>query len=210
MDKKQAQKSKHSKHQNVLESLKDIGSASADTVKKDLIGETSKDFIKQLLNQRKREQKVSGEIMPGESLDLKDVFSGKHEEEVKLRKQVALERKLRQEEEVRVEKKSGELRIQLRALQEEMLSLAQTTESLAKETQIATMQAPVEPGVYHVIFFEKLIEFIKSFRKKVQEAEVWLQATNKRANKKNYWARYKKHGSKFLLSPDHYLTRSAG
>ena len=72
------------------------------------------------------------------------------------------------------------------------------------------MQAPVEPGVYHVIFFEKLLEFVKSFRKKIEDAAVWLHATNSRAEKKNYWSRYKKHGGKFLLAADHYLTSSAG
>jgi hypothetical protein len=72
------------------------------------------------------------------------------------------------------------------------------------------MQAPIEPGVYHLIFFEKLLEFIKSFRKNIGQAKVWLQSSNKRAQKKNYWASYKKHGGKFLLAADHYVSRSAG
>src|SRR4030043_501414 len=60
------------------------------------------------------------------------------------------------------------------------------------------------------ISFEKLLEFVKSFRKKIEESSVWLHATNKRAEKQNYWSKFKKHGGKFLLSADHYLTRSAG
>jgi len=54
------------------------------------------------------------------------------------------------------------------------------------------------------------LEFMKSFRKKIEDAQIWLHASNKRAEKKNFWSTYKKHGSKFLLSPDHYLQRSAG
>ena len=115
-----------------------------------------------------------------------------------------------EEEKRRIEEKSNELKLQLNAIMQEMAVLSQSTQELAKETQIAAMQAPVEPGVYHLIFFEKLLEFIRSFRKKTEEAKIWLQASNNRAQKKNFWARYKKHGGKFLLSPDHYLTRSSG
>ena len=201
-------KPKKIKHTNVLESLKDVGSSTTRSIKKDLFQEASKDFIQQLLGTRPR--KVSGEISPGEAIEFKDVFSGKHKENVRLKKQVALERKLREEEKTRTEKKSNELKVQLHALIQEVQKLAASTENLAQETQIASMQAPVEPGVYHIIFFEKLLSFVQSFRKKIDDASVWLKASNGRAQKKNYWAKYKKHGSKFLLSPDHYLSRSAG
>lgn len=189
---------KQIKHTNVLESLKGVGGT-----------KTSQEFLDQLLGKR-YEKTRSGEISPGETLEFDEVLSGRHEETLKLRKQIALERKLREEEKVRIEKKSNELRLQLKAIIQEVALLSQTTQGLAQETQIAAMQAPVEPGVYHVIFFEKLLEFIKSFRKKIEEAKVWLHASNKRAQKKNYWARYKKHGGKFLLAADHYLSRSAG
>jgi hypothetical protein len=129
---------------------------------------------------------------------------------MKLEKQLVLERKLREEEKVRSERKGNELKLQLQAIIEEVAALAQNTQELAEEVQIATMQAPIEPGVYHLIFFEKLLEFIKSFRKNIGQAKVWLQSSNKRAQKKNYWASYKKHGGKFLLAADHYVSRSAG
>lgn len=189
---------KQIKHTNVLESLKGVGGAN-----------TSQEFLNQLLGKR-YEKTHSGEISPGETLEFDEVLSGRHEETLKLRKQIALERRLREEEKARVEKKTNELRLQLNAIIQEVALLSQTTQELAQETQIAAMQAPVEPGVYHVIFFEKLLEFIKSFRKKIGEAKVWLHASNNRAQKKNYWVRYKKHGGKFFLAADHYLTRSAG
>jgi hypothetical protein len=210
MDSKQKQKSqKRITHKNVLESLKDIGGSTSTSLKEDLIKKAPENIMEQLFGPRPA-RKYSGEISPGESLEFEEIFSGKLKEAQNLRKQLAFERKLREEEKVRVEKKSNELRVNLQALISEVTVLAETTQNLAEETQIAAMQAPVEPGVYHVIFFEKLIEFIKSFRKKIEEAAVWLHASNKRAEKKNYWARYKKHGGKFLLAADHYLTRSAG
>lgn len=194
------------RHVNTLESLKDIGGSTLNSIKKDVVH--AETFMDQVFGPRSRN--FSGEFSPGESIEIKDIFTGKHEETQKLKKQLAFERRIRQEESVRIEKRGNELRIQLHALREEIVILAQNTQELGEETQIAAMQAPVEPGIYHVLFFEKLLEFIKSFRKKIEEASVWLHATNKRAQKMNYWARYKKHGGKFLLSGEHYLTRSAG
>jgi len=61
-----------------------------------------------------------------------------------------------------------------------------------------------------LIFFEKIIEFIRNFRKNIDSASTWLQSSNKRAEKKNFWAMYKKKGSSFLLSGESYSQRSAG
>lgn len=209
-DKTKGNQKKKVAHKNVLESLKDVGSSTGDTIKKDLLQQTSKDFIQQLLGLQKQAKKYSGEVKMGESIEVDAVMKGKQEENIHLQRQITLERKLRAEEEKRSNERIGELRVHLQALTTEVKKLSQETEGLAEETQIATMQAVIEPGVYHVVFFEKLIEFIKSFREKIHDASVWLNSSNKRAEKKNYWARYKKHGAKFLLSGEHYLTRSAG
>ncbi len=197
------------RQQNVLESLKGIGAGTINTIKKDLLAESSQDLLRELLGTR-IEKKYSGEIAPGEALEIGDVFSGKKEANEKLRGQIALERRLVEEEKRRVEEKGNELKLQLHALMQEVYELAKTTQGLGEQVEVATMQAPANPGVYHVIFFEKLLEFVKSFRKKIEDAQVWLHSSNKRSEKKNYWAMYKKKGSSFLLAPDHYLQRSAG
>jgi len=193
--------------QNILETLKDIGTSSADALTKDVL--RPEDFLEQIIGFPQKDN-FSGDIAPGEQVEMEDVFSGKRDEDEATRSQLNLERQLLNQERAMIEKKTNELKIQLQAIMEEVVALSQSTSTLAKEVQIAAMQAPIEPGVYHVIFFEKLLEFIKSFRKKVDEAAVWLYSTNKRAEKKNYWSMYKKKGSSFLLSPDHYLQRSAG
>jgi hypothetical protein len=197
------------KNTNALEALKDIGASTTRSLKEDLVQKVPENFIEQLFGP-KLTRNFSGEINPGEALEISEVFTGRHEEKQKLQRQLTLERRLREEESIRIEKRTNELKIHLKVLMEEITVLAENTQNLGTETQIAAMQAPVEPGVYHIIFFEKLIEFIKSFAKKIEEAGVWLHASNKRAEKKNYWATYKKHGGKFLLSGEHYLQRSAG
>ena len=194
---------------NPLEALKDIGGSVVKSLKEDLVSRAPGDFMDQLFGPRS--ENFSGEIIAGESLEISEVLTGQHKEKQLLRQQLQLERTLRIQEKETIEITINDLRIQLKTLQEEILVLSQNTQDLAEETQIAAMQAPGEPGSYHVLFFEKLLEFIKSFRKRIEEAGVWLHATNKRAAKKNAWgANYKKHGAKYLLSGEHYLTRSAG
>lgn len=211
MDKTQKIKNQKTvRRTNVLEALRDIGSNTADSLKRDVLSDTSKNVLEQMFGRYPKESKYSGEINPGESLEFKELFSGRHEENIKLKKQISLERKLSEEEKARSAQKTNELRVQLQALMQELLTLAKSTQGLGEEVEIASMQAPAQPGLYHLIFFEKLIDFVKSFRKKIDNASVWLQSSNKRAEKKNFWAMYKKKGSSFLLSPDHYLSRSAG
>lgn len=210
MDK--AQKSKNQKQirrQNVLESLKDIGGGTVKTLKTDILKGVSHDALEQMFGAAKP-KKFQAEITPGESLEFDEVYSGKYEENKKLKEQIKLERVLREEEKILFEKRGNELKLELHAIMQETISLAQSTQGLSREMEIAAIQAPVNPGIYHLVFFERLLEFLVSFRKKIEQGTLWLHAANRRAEKKGYWATYKKQGSKFLLAPDHYLQRSAG
>ncbi|HUC94676.1 MAG TPA: DUF5660 family protein [Candidatus Saccharimonadales bacterium] len=195
--------------QNVLESLKDLGSGATNQAG-DFLKDTSEDFLKELLGLSKPKVKRSGEINPGESLQMNEVISGKEEENKHLRAQISLERQLSADEKRVSQEKSGELKVQLQALMQEVQKVAASTQNLAEVTQVSMMTAPVEPGIYHISFFQNVLEFLQSFRKRIDYAATWLQSSNKRAEKKNYWSMYKKKGSSFLLSPDHYLQRSAG
>ncbi len=194
---------------NVIESLKDLGSDFG-AQGADLLKSTSEDFFKELIGVQSTPQNRSGEIKAGESIEMNAVISGKEEENKKLRAQISLERNLAADESRLSQEKMNELRVQLQAIIAEIAKLAASTGDLATQTEIAMVEVPVNPGVYHVIFFEKVLEFLQSFRKKIDQAVVWLGSANKRAEKKNYWTMYKKKGSSFLLSPDHYLQRSAG
>ena len=201
------------KNANVLETLKsDVGGSVASSIKEDLLKQMPGDVLEQLFGRQPTNR--SGIIEVGEAIEMKDVMSGRADEERKAKekvgKQLQFERTLREEITVEKDKKINELKIHLNAIMQEAVTLVETTQDLAEETQIATMQAPVEPGIYHVIFFQSLLEFIKSFRKKISDASVWLQSVNKRAQKKGFWGKVKKGGSSYLLSGEHYASRSAG
>ncbi|NMC63635.1 MAG: hypothetical protein GYA55_10785 [SAR324 cluster bacterium] len=193
---------------NVVESLKDIGDNFGDQ-SSDLLKSTSEDFLRELLGIRQA-VKRSAEMKPGESLDMKAVASGQDEENKRLRNQISFERNLASEERSVSENKMNILRSQLQSITVEISNLAASTGNFATQTEIAMIEVPQNPGVYHIIFFENVLRFLQSFRQKIDQASIWLESTNKRAEKKNYWSMYKKKGSSFLLSPDHYSQRSAG
>jgi len=217
MDKNQTRSNQNKKQKqkvvsNPLEQLKDIATDTANQMKQEA-RDLSVDFMSQMFGTpaASSSESYTGEISLGESVAINEIYSGTYEQNKKIKQQTQFERRLLDEERIHIEKKRNELRVQLQAVQTEIVRLAEKTEGLGKEAQIAAMQAPIEPGIYHVVFFEKLFEFIKSFRKKIEEAAVWLQSVNSRASKKNAWgSAYKKHGAKYLLSSEHYVARSAG
>ena len=112
---KNSKRQKNIVRQNVIESLKDIGGGTINGLKSDVL--RPNDFMEQFFGPPKME-KFSGEINPGEALEINDVYSGQREEKQKVQKQLALERKLRAEESERFEKKSNELKLQLHAIME--------------------------------------------------------------------------------------------
>lgn len=210
----QNQKTKKQQQQssaNVLEALKDIGNSTGKTLTQEAAA-MPKDFMNQLFGRQPAGwgKSYSGELAPSGELEMDRVFSGEQEKQDQLERQLSLERRLREEEKALFERKSNDLRLQLQAIMQEMQALAAATPQLAKEIEIAALQAPVDPGVYHVFFFEKLLEFLKSFRTKVEDASSWLHSINQRAQKKNFWSQYKKMGGKRLLSQEDYNGRSAG
>jgi len=195
--------------QNVLESLKDLGGGTV-TQTKDLLKNSSEDFFRELLGLPIPSVKRSGELSLGEPVQISDVLSGKEEETKKAKSQIMLERHLLNEEGRVSQEKGTALRAELNAIMQEVQKVAESTQSLTEATQASMISAPVEPGIYHINFFESILEFLQSFRKKIDLAVTWMHSTNKRAEKKNYWAQYHKKGTSFLLNPESYSQRSAG
>lgn len=198
------------KTKNVLEAINEIGSQVVDTAKSE-VKATGDEFFKQLLGQQRAlREKKSGEVEMGRPLSMKDVLNGQAEKNKKLEEQIFFEKRLFSEEKQETSKKLNELRLKLQAIQHEASKMVASTQSLSQEVKIAVMQGSTNASEYQINFYENIIQMIVAFRKKIDNAVVWLQGSNKRAEKKNYWSQYKKKGSSFLLSPDHYSQRSAG
>lgn len=203
------QKQKILNNKNLLESLTTLGSQVADTAK-DEAKRLNEEFFKQLLGQQKAQENRHGELSKGNSIEMDRVLSGDEEKQKKFKEQIFFERRLIDEEKRETSKSLNELRIKLQSLMGEANRLIASTANLSNEIRSAVMQNPSEASVYQINFFEDIINLIVSFRKKIDQALVWFNQTNKRAEKKNYWNQYKKKGASFLLSGEHYSQRSAG
>lgn len=104
-----------------------------------------------------------------------------------------------------------ETKHQIASLLQEIQALAKSTGQMAHEVQMATMQAVVNPGVYHRSFFTQLRTFIKVIRAQVEQSRNWLASHNQRSAKRNYyWGQVSQSGSKFMLSSERYMVTSTG
>lgn len=201
---------KQIKTKNVLESINEIGSQVVDTAKNE-VKATSEEFFRQLLGQQKiTQEKRSGDISAGKSINMAEVMSGKEAQNKKFEEQLFFERRLFSEERQATQNKLQELRLRLQAIQAEASKMVATTANLTEELKVAVLKGATTASEYQINFFEDIISIIVAFRKKIDNAVVWLQGSNKRAQKKNFWSQYKSKGSSFLLSGETYSQRSAG
>ncbi len=210
-DKSSKQKSqlKQIRQTNILETLKDLGGGVGKTLVQDVAKETGAEFMRQLLGMKAR-TKASGDLQRGQSFEPAKAMSGEYKETQKLQKQVRFERYLLEEQKAEIDKKNNELKLRLHAIAEEIKAVVMSTPKLAREVEVASLTATNTPGIYHVIFLEKILEFLRSFKENIENASAWLTATNKRANKKNFWNQYKVQKGTALLNPETYNSRSAG
>ena len=203
-------KSKFVENKNVLETINSIGAQTVDTIKNEAKA-TSDEFFRQLLGEQKiLQQKKSTELPLGQALNMNEFVSGETKKRKELEEQIFFERRLFSEEKQETQKRIQELRVRLQAIQAEASRLVASTVNLTENVKVAVMQGAVNASGYQIGFFESIIQMIVSFRKKIDSAVVWLQGSNKRAEKKNYWSQYKKKGASFLLSGESYSQRSAG
>jgi hypothetical protein len=99
---------------------------------------------------------------------------------------------------------------QIEAIRVELKAIAQSLKGLHQEVLTAVETAPVDPGIYHLNFFEQLRSFLKLLRVQIEDSRSWLSTSNSRKKKLGYWGMYKKHGTTFGLSNERSLATSAG
>jgi len=145
---------------NILESINEIGSQTVNTAASE-VKLTSDEFFRQLLGQQKKlQEKRSGDLTPGGSIDVSEVMSGKEEQKQKINEQIFFERRLFAEERDETQRKIDDLRLRLQAVSTEALKLASSTANLSQEVKVAIMQNPVNASEYQISFFENIIKII--------------------------------------------------
>jgi hypothetical protein len=77
----------------------------------------------------------------------------------------------------------------IKQLQEQLRSLAKEMKTLDGSVKTAIHSDVVDPGTYHVHFFQQLLNFVILMRKRVQEANTWIENFNSRSKKQgHFWS----------------------
>ncbi len=193
--------------QSFVEALKNIGSGVASSVKNDVIKPITVDAWDSLVKNPSTPKPA--ESKPATSWDndwLKQREEEiRHQEKAKRRHQELLAAK------PLFDRQTEETKAQIKAIQDELKALARDMASLGTSLQQAIEEEVVNPGAYHVSFFEKLRTFIVQLRKQVSESANWLEASSARkAAKNSYWGKVQKHGTKYMLSDERSKATQAG
>ena len=174
------------------------------------VGEEAKIQVTQAITQDiPQSLGFSGTLKPNESFSVADIEAaevrGEHKAATRFSNHLEQERLvfLRSE---------NEKNAQISQILAEISQIAKSLGDMGKEIQVATMQAPVNPGVYHRNFFVQLKSFIAELKVKVAESRHWLATANARASKQKgyFWGQAQKSGTKFLLSQERYMVTTTG
>lgn len=186
------------KNDNVLEALgsipSNIGSQTAQEVS--MIGS---DILTSLLGGMPK----SGNLEPNQVIE----FGPKKVESAP--KPVSIPR-LEVQQKPDVTRLEAETRQQIDAIRKELKELSKSLKNLHQEIQSAINEEPVDPGIYHINFYEQLRSFISVLHQQIEDSRSWLSTFNSRKKKIGYWGMYKKHGTTFGLSSERSLATSAG
>lgn len=106
-----------------------------------------------------------------------------------------------------VNRRIEEIKVELKRIAQEIVVLDQTTETVIEQEEI-------DPGIYHLSFFERLASFLRQVRKRVVESRHWAAMHQHRSQAKSsyYWhqANQKVGGTKFLLSQERQVATQTG
>lgn len=186
-------------YDSFLEAFKDLG--------RDAVSEFANQGQKMFTDDIPTSFGFKGDLAPNESFSLSDLKSAEAKGERKA------ENRMGQEMRQNIMRQEQQVKMQIVSIQEEIKKMAKSMGDFAKEIQVAAMQAPVNPGIYHQNFFASLRTFISNMRLRIQESRNWLAASNARASKKGksaYWTQAQKSGTKYTLSSERYMVTSTG
>lgn len=190
---------------NVLESLRGVGSSVGKTLTKDVAGKIGSDILQSILGGSSGQ---GGELKPNQAIDINAQKEALVEQKTAFRPRPEFKRSeygqsLLREDEIKV-------RQQIEAVRKELQTLAASVKKLNQEIHTAVTETPVAVGVYHLNFFEHLKTVLKSLREQVEDSRTWLSAFMTRKKKMGYWGMLKKHGTSFGMSNERAIATQAG
>lgn len=200
--------------QNPIEAVRDIGASVAESAKNDLAKGLMTDLWDQMLGTEigkgNAAQQTSGDLQEGQEITLK-----KQPKKEAKKQQVEAgwdytgeiihaEKRISQTENRELNTKVSEIIIELKKLAKSSKELEVTFREIAVERK------PVNPGKYHLNFFEWMLSTIRSARMKIEDSKNWTSLFASKKTKKEYWSLFKKHGTSFGLSSERTVATQTG
>lgn len=211
-DKKNKKQVKHFIDTNPVEAVRSIGSGMAKSMVNDVAKGAMHDWWNQVLGKgtysetEKQLKKTAGDLSEGEELSLTETKKQTHVEPAINYKREILhgEKRIQQEN-------SRSIEVQIREIIVELKKLTNASKELQVQFKEVTVeQLPVNPGKYHMTFFEWLLSTIKLARMRVEESANWLSLFSSKKKKRQYWNMFKKHGTTFGLSNERVVATQTG
>lgn len=169
----------------------------------------------QILGLEKQAQKMSGDLHAGESIDLSQASEAADQEEKHAEySQPGLDyhRQFSALVETRtVSENSRDLQLRINQIINELQKLTSASTELSVQFEEVSMEdTPVEPGTYHLNFFEWVFAVIQKARERIEESQTWLTTFQSKKKQKGYWGMFKKHGTSFGLSNERVVATQTG
>lgn len=196
-------------HANFIEARQGIVKDTAKSLKDDLIKGTANQMVDTIFNRGSQE---NSENENKESFDFNE-FMHSSEAANKQRHFDRVKYEYDQVETVIFNRRQQEIEKKIEQIQLELKNLAHEVVVLDETTQTVIQQEIVDPGVYHLNFFERLLNFVVQLRKRVAESRNWAALHQHRGKAKSYfWQQSNKKvgGTKFMLSQERQVATQTG
>ncbi len=182
---------------SIVESLRTIGSGLGRTVTQDVLGKGGSDALQSIFGTLPK----AGEMRPNQEVPLRPK---RYERPMRAPYRPEIDiKKLSDVDSIQVKQQLDAVRMELKAL-------SSAIKIFNQDIQKAVNEIPVNPGVYHVNFMERLRSVLKILREQIEDSRSWLALSTGRKKKQQYWGKYKKHGTQFGLSSERTLATQAG
>jgi hypothetical protein len=157
---------------------------------------------------------LPSELRPGNDFNVSEAFraeEAKKQENDKRFKEIMMAKQHEDEDRQRFLKKQKEDERQIESLRESILKIAKSTQNFASEIEKAAFVAPINPGRYHVGFFETLKSTLEFAKKTLDDGVNWAHEFSKRQDKGPFfWNQVKKSGTKYMLSSERSAQMAPG
>lgn len=158
---------------------------------------------------RQQAQLVEGELKEGEEVS----FAKAREKHAHIEPGIEYAREIIHAESTHLKQENQELRQRLVEIHTELRKITEASKELAvafEDVSKETMNVTVEPGKYHVNFFEWILMTIQSARERIESASTWINAISSKRAKKDFWSLAKSHGTSYSLSSERVVAQQVG